>query len=217
MKQKVWIVLITVGVVFIFGSQLLVADVGIKAGISWVNLKLSRDIPGVELSSRSEIIVGAFYSINLFNFLAVQPELNYVTRGVNTTEGDEFGKWEFSYLEIPVLFKFKILSKGKIRPNIFIGPYLAINTKSRVTETENNITEEADLEDFTESMDYGLVLGGCVEYKMGFGRLILDVRYNLGLVSILENLMALTGGDLTDDDTVKTRSFAVLIGFAFEL
>ena len=215
MKQKLWIVLVVCALVLATASHLYPIDVGVKAGLSRVSLKLSREIPGLTLNTRSEFTVGAFVSIDLFKFLAVQPEINYLTKGVDTTEGDEFGEWEFTYLEIPVLMKFKIPVKGKIQPAVFLGPYLAFNTRAWVTETEPGEVEEADLEDFAKSPVYGLVFGGCVEYTLGFGKLILDVRYSMGLTSCLENLMILTGGDLTDDDTVKNRVFAVTAGFAF--
>jgi len=215
MKKKLWIVFIMFWLACISGRQLLPADVGIKIGMSSVNVNLSQEIPGVEFSSRSEFIFGAFFSVNLFKVLAVQPEVYYVKKGVNFTEEEEFSEMEFSYLEIPVLLKFKIPIKGTITPGIFIGPYLAINTKARVLETEYGITTEIDMEEFAKSMDYGLVFGGCVEFKLNFGKLILDVRYNLGLVNVVKNLGTLTSGVLDDDDSVKNRSFTIMIGFAF--
>jgi hypothetical protein len=215
MKQKLWIVLVVSVLVLASGGRLYSLDVGVKAGLSKVSFKLSSEIPGLTLNARSEFIIGAFVSIDLLKFLAVQPEINYLTKGVDTTEGDEFGEWEFTYLEIPVLMKFKIPVKGKIQPAVFLGPYLAFNTKAWVTETEAGEVEEVDLEDFAKSPDYGLVFGGCVEYTLGFGKLILDVRYSMGLTSCLKNLMILTGGDLMDDDSVKNRVFALTAGFAF--
>jgi len=215
MKQKKWMVVLVFGLFFFFGLQLHPADVGIKMGVSTVDLKLSDEIPGFTTSSRSEFTFGAFVSFDLGRFLAVQPEVNYLTKGVNGSEIDESSEWKFTYLEIPVLLKCRIPVRGNIQPGVFLGPYLGINTKSRVTEMENDTTEETDLEDFTESLDYGLVFGGCVEYQVGFGKFILDVRYVLGLANIIKNLAVLTEGDLTDDDTVKNRTFSVMLGFCF--
>lgn len=215
MKKKVFVGCIIIGLLFVYGSYLLPFDGGIKLGISWVNANFSQDIPGVEFSSRSEFIIGAFFSVNLIKLLAIQPEVYYIKRGVDFTEGDEFTSQKFSYLEIPVLLKFKILTKGKIMPGIFIGPYLAFNTKATAVVKKFGITTENDMEEFAKSTDYGLVFGGYLEYGLGTTKLVLDVRYNLGLVNALKNLSALTSGVLDDDDYVKNASFTIMIGFAF--
>lgn len=215
MKKKVLIAGVIFGLILVSGGQLFSADVGIKLGLSRVDASLSDEIPGVEFSSRSEFIIGAFVSINLFKILAIQPEVYFLTKGVNLTDEDEFSEMKFSYLEIPVLLKFNIPTPGKIKPGIFMGPYMAFNTKAWVIETEYGLTVETDLEEFAKSMDYGLILGGCLEYKLGFGKLILDVRYNLGLVSVVKNLSSLTSGVLDDDDSIKVKSFTIMIGFGF--
>jgi len=215
MKKNLFVGFVVFCMVFVSGSKVFPADIGIKAGMSVVNVTFSQDIPGIEFSSRTEFIVGAFISINLFKILAVQPEVYYLNKGVNSTESDESAKYKFSYIEIPVLFKLKIPTTKNIKPSIFAGPYAAFNIKAREIETENGVTAETDLEDFTKKMDYGLVFGGCVEYKLGFGKLILDARYNLGLVNIMKYLRILTSGVMDDDDYIKNKSFTIMIGFSF--
>lgn len=215
MKIKSGIVFIMICMIFISGKHLFPADFGIKLGISWVNANLSQNIPGVKFSSRAEVIIGGFFSVNLSKILAVQPEVYYVKKGVNFTEENEFTSMEFTYFEIPVLFKLKIITRGKIKPGIFLGPYLAFNTKAMAFEEEYGITTEIDMEDFAKSTDYGLVFGGCVEYQLGTRKLILDIRCNLGLVNVVKNLNTLTSGTLSDDDYVKNFSFTIMIGLGF--
>jgi hypothetical protein len=215
MNKKSYIGFMIFCLIFVWGSQWLPAEVGVKLGLSKVDVGFSQEIPGMEFSSRSEFIAGAYFSLNLFKTLTIQPEVYYVKKGANSTEGDEFSEWEFSYLEFPVLLKVKIPTKSRIKPGVFMGPYVAFNTKAKVFETEYGSTSERDLKDFAEKMDYGLVLGCSLEYKLGFGKLIFDARYNMGLVNVTKHLRILTEGALADDDYVKNRSFAIMIGFGF--
>lgn len=215
MIKKGVMLLMIFGLIFFSEIKLFPVDIGVKAGLSQVDGTMSQEIPGVDFSSRSEFIVGAFISVDLFRILAVQPEVYYVTKGVNGTEGDEFSEYKFSYLEIPLLFKFKIPIVSDIKPVVFAGPYAAFNLSAKEIQTENGVKEETDLEDFVKKMDYGLVIGAGIEYTLKFGKLILDVRYTLGLVNMMQYLDIITSGVMDDDDWFKTRSFTIMIGLAF--
>lgn len=217
MKKNLLVGFMIFCMIFVFGSKLFPVDAGIKVGMSKVNVSLSTVIPEVDFNSRTEFIMGAFISIKCFKLLAVQPEVYYLNKGVNSTEYSEFTEYKFSYLEIPVLLKFKIPIPGNIKPAIFAGPYAAFNINAREIETEYGETDETDLKEFVKKMDYGLVFGGCLEYKLGFGKLILDIRYNLGLVNAMKYLKILTSGVMDDDDSVKNRYFAIMAGFSFNI
>ncbi|MGB2763813.1 MAG: porin family protein [Candidatus Aminicenantaceae bacterium] len=114
---------------------------------------------------------------------AIQPEVLYTMKGakIEATVLDITSMWEFnlSYLEVPVLVKFMIPTPGSVKPNLYAGPAVAIMLSGKVKhKIPGWPVEEEDLRNMQDS-DFGLIVGAGID----FGKLMVDVRYVLGLLT----------------------------------
>ena len=54
--------------------------------------------------------------------------------------------------------------------------------------------------------DFGLVFGGAIDYQVSNVTIILDIRYDLGLVNVGEPILGV-------ENEIKTRSLILMLGF----
>ncbi len=181
---------------------------GLKIGANFANfygedLKELEEGLGEDFESRLGICIGGFITVNISEMFAIQPEVLYSMKG-SKVEGTLFGetfKVEFnlSYLEIPVLVKLRIPTQGNVKPSLFVGPSLAIKLSGKGKIEYAGESEEEDLEELKDT-DFGLIMGAGID----FGKLTVDLRYNLGLTKIPE-----------EDDDVKNKVISLMIGYSF--
>ena len=146
---------------------------------------------------------GGFVEFPVAPLISVQPQLLYMMKGMKWG-GDTDSGVRLSYIEIPVLVKVNIPMAGPFNPNLFVGPYLGLNTGA---EAYIEGVDE-DIKDQIKSTDYGLVLGGGFDYALATGKLTFDARYSMGLTSI---------DDTDDDDDVKNTGIMFMVGYGFSL
>lgn len=201
------------------------AEFGFKGGLAIVNTEfITPDFPEINWNSYKRLQAGVFFTINLSDFLSFQPEIMYVTKGAGFTETQSIEdlveasldvQLKMEYVEVPILLKISFPVGGGVRPGIFGGPYIAYNIKASVlTAVEvvaagvviGNDETEVDLED-VEHLDYGFVLGGCLEFNMGAATVVLDARYTKGLRNLLEGIGT--------DETVKNQTVVFMVGLGF--
>ncbi len=201
-------------------------ELGIKGGlgmaslsdenVGFVSLIRSADFPvdyrdTYEAKSLSGFQIGGFATFNLSSSFALQPEFIYCKKG-GKVQGDgilsDMGttstyavdeQIELTYLEIPILVKFKIPTQGKLQPTIFAGPALALNLSAKsdfeltiIRDDGGPIDSEtlggkADISN-NKSTDIGLVFGGDLKLKAGSANFVLDVRYTLGTSKLFEDV-----------------------------
>ncbi len=164
-----------------------------------------------ETNWRSGFQIGGFVALDLSDYLALQAELSYVTKG-GKVEGegvfsDSTAAWtqaldeqvKTAYLEIPILIKFKIPTGGRWKPSVFAGPAFALNLSARSDFKMDATAEGGDgfgaLNWASESVisnekrtDLVIVLGGDVKLEAGSVNIMLDLRYNLGTSELFENV-----------------------------
>lgn len=122
----------------------------------------------------------------------IQAEINFSQRGwvENDTTGVQALKIRnrMDYVEIPVLTHINI-GGGKLRGVFNIGPYLGFGLNRTIT-TENLTTGASETTEYEfdsskdNLFDYGLMVGGGMEYRFGFGKITTEVRYTVGLGDI---------------------------------
>jgi hypothetical protein len=183
----------------------------------------------VDLGRRTAFRAGGFLEIGLSEQFALRPELNYTQKGTSldatlrTTDprtGDVITVAEvdqtarFSYLELPVLAKFRIPTGGRLVPSLVAGPHVGINLTS---EAETTIESQVDgFEDETETEDVnttdaevGVTVGGALAYQLASGNVIsLNVRYGTGLTDVSPD---------EEDLSVQNEVVSVGLGFSFSL
>jgi hypothetical protein len=151
---------------------------GIKGGLNVSNF-ITDDVN--DKNARAGFHIGVYGQLFSSNAFAVQPEVNYATKGNRVTfnEGiiDQENKFNLNYIDIPVLAVFKL---GK-SVEIHAGPYWSYLVGANV-DTDGDLDDgfyELDRDNF-DKWDYGLVGG------IGFNlnNMQIGARYNYGLNEI---------------------------------
>ena len=199
-------------VVFLMCAHPLSAQVGMKAGVNFSTLsQKGADLLSLSWESYTGFTLGAFYTVGINDYLAFQPEL-YFSRKGGKLEGSIGGflgskSIDIDYLEIPLLLKLRFPTQSKISPSVFIGPYGAYKLSSGGTISILGYELEEGLIGITDS-DFGLVFGGAIGYRVSNVTVILDIRYDLGLVNVGEPILGV-------ENEIKTRSLIVMLGLGF--
>lgn len=209
-----------------FSQNSVYAELGIKGGASVSGLFsatgdfrhfLGYEIDWLSMGNLVGFQIGVFYTFNVSSHFKFQPEIHFATRGGDASEVFVFDNIEYKvklyYLEIPLLLKYEIPLEGRFRPGIFLGPYAAFKLSAKKHTEIWGRKETADLTN-VQSFDYGAVIGGGVEYDLGPGRLILELRYNLGL----KNILTMPEGFIRlyeDKDSVRNFALLIMTGYKF--
>ncbi len=195
---------------FVFSATLGFSEV--KKGV--INLKLGvnsatitnmsyEGITDDYFKKRTGFFFGVGFDLKYNENLTFQPELLYTQKGVkfeyNYTESGAQAKLNstisLSYLEIPMLIKYKIPTEG-LNISVYGGPYVAkrvsskIKTEVKLSYEGETLADETDTEDISDDIkgtDMGIVFG--VEGMapiMGYKALI-GIRYVAGMVDINAN------------------------------
>ena len=193
---------------------------GIKAGGAFA----SQSSNGLGMHTyRSGIGIGIFFNSEISSSLiSFQPEVLYINKGSNLVYSlgdiDINSTFLFHYIEIPLLTKLQFPVNAALTPHIFAGPavsYLFGNVERRTeyTKTANGIdTSQVNLgvNDYTEKFDYGVSVGGGVDFKLLSQNLTLDLRYTHGLRNIIKQFES-----SQTNPSAKNRAWMVMLGVAF--
>jgi hypothetical protein len=137
-----------------------------------------------------KVTAGVFVEISLGPGFAVQPELDFVTMGYSwwVLNPETQGMYEdtLQYVQVPVLFKARLLRKGWVVPAVFAGPSLGILLRARVKYTDiyGDPPYSGDIKNLYRNFDPGGVFGAGVDILVRNIRIIFDVRYFLGLTDV---------------------------------
>ena len=173
---------------------------GVRAGVDFMTFG-GDDTDSDNLDRRTGIMIGGFALVDLTGPFALQPELTYIQKGAESSDGDLTRKND--YIEIPVLAKFQLPVSGPASPNLFAGPTLGFNVTAELEDDEGNTQ---DFGDETSGTEFGLAVGGGVDFGLGTGTLMVDLRYELGLTSI---------DDTDADQSIRNQGFVITAGFVF--
>jgi hypothetical protein len=175
-----------------------------------VGLVTTANTSGVVLyENRLGVTAGLFAGWRLTNFLSVQLDATFSTKGAEATrDGLPFGVFYRSYAEFPILLKLVASSSSRITPHAVLGPALSI-----LLQADSNLADgrHLDLVDRTERIDLGLMVGAGASIDVGASKAVyVDVRYNHGLLNY--NKIA-----LGEDDEARNRAFYVTVGYQTDL
>lgn len=179
---------------------------GFKLGINLANMH-GEDVEDFGQEDRMGLCVVGFVGFGLGNVVMIQPELLYSQKGIAAKEDVGEAVMKIDYIDIPVPVKLMVPVKGNVQPFFSAGPYFAYNINAALSFSNNGSQYEEDLSDEIKDMDFGAVLGGGLGFILPKGRIIFDVRYGLGLISIDE-----ANVEAAD---VKNDAFSFTLGYAF--
>lgn len=165
--------------------------VGVKGGLNLSNLYVNK---ADNENARFGWHAGVYAQLLSTEAFAIQPELNYSTKGTGITYGSinntnislkHDQKFNLSYLDIPVLAVFKLGRAAEIHA----GPYWAYLVNAEIRNNRGDPDNEFDTVDRRnfDNWDYGLV--GGIGFNLGKGAQ-LGVRYNYGLNEIAKSARA---------------------------
>ncbi|WP_333819535.1 porin family protein [Ohtaekwangia sp.] len=168
-----------------------------KAGLSLSNIHGS-DASGTD--SKAGLTLGAGFNLPLGKgAFSIQPELNYIQKGFKASEDGGTAKLNLNYLELPVLVKASFGDVTKFYVNA--GPSVAYGLGGKVSYEEGNMKYSSkvkfgDGDDdgivyFSNQIDFGVQFGGGVLIA---GKVMVDVRYGLGLTKFTDDVKAKNGG-----------------------
>lgn len=172
--------------------------IGLKGGINQSHATFLFNIDPIQTTNRGDLYGFYFgmpmeFTVNeLFNFI---PEIAFVAEGsvlsVQVLEEQRTYSNAIVYAKVPIMGKLKLLKKKYYEFGIVGGivPALAVDVRSYYYAS-TNLTKSVNVEvNFEEAgirrFDLALSLGLNTEKVIAQGwKLVLDVRYNLGLLDI---------------------------------
>jgi hypothetical protein len=171
-------------------------EFGVKIGLNYSNYHTSDDISDVT-DPLLRFNAGVFADFELSDRIVLHPELLYSAKGLAVLDDVDGYDYQQNYLDIPILFSYRINDELSFN----IGPEIGFLLSAKVTDGTN--TE--DIKEFMEGMEYGLDFGFSYRIPMG---LVFDARYDLGLSNIFK--------DFSDDD-IYNRVFQFSVAYVIPM
>ncbi|UZO79676.1 PorT family protein [Aquimarina sp. ERC-38] len=159
--------IILVTLVFISCTHLAQAQdlkFGVKGGLNFAQINVDDGEFGPDTESKTGYHIGLVSQFSLLGMFAVQPELLYSAQGAKD--------FDLDYLNIPILFKYKVAGIVSIEA----GPQFGFLVNDNIADDFTN----PELENF----DLSGAIGAGVEFSDFFAQ----IRYNFGLSDSVEGV-----------------------------
>lgn len=188
--------------------------VGFKLGPSFSTLSSDPDQGQENLTAFTG---GAFVRFGM-GPVSIQPELMYVTKGSSFSFSEGPFKVEgdirLDYIEVPVLLHVGFAAGSRIGPYVYAGPAFAFEVGCTASARSEGIDFSSNCDEQEEEverrkLDVGAMVGGGLSLPLGPGAALLEARYNFGLLNL--------DTAEVDNEKVKNRSAAVLVGYSIPL
>jgi hypothetical protein len=176
-------------------------EFGVKGGVNFATLSVEDgDSP---FDSRIGVAVGGFVTWKAFSWLELQPEMLFTSKGAKVEESGITSDLIVDYLEVPILVRYTRSFADNWRFYVAAGPTLATRMRARTRTEFSGGTEEIEIDDDVERMDFGVAAGGGIER----GRWAFDGRYTFGLSDV--------DADPSETSTFRNRVISLTAGFRF--
>ncbi len=180
-------------------------SLGVRGGIISSTAQFSEDL-GFEFDNRLGALGGVVAEIRFNEGFAIQPELNYVQRGWQSTflisipnlyTAETVTKTRINYVELPILLKAGF-NLGPARLDLLAGPSFskAISGKNDVTTTTTFLAGDKDVDKTSTDLEFdndikkndlNAQLGLSLSFGSSNNRLFVDGRYLYGIANINDN------------------------------
>jgi len=127
---------------------------------------------------------GFWWGVPITNRLQVQAEALFSKKGDAESASGYTASTHLSYFELPILARFGLLPDAPVRPSFFAGPSLSFNIAARSSLEGEDGEVDVDVKDQVGAFDFGLVLGGGLDFARGGRTFGVDVRYCKGLSDV---------------------------------
>jgi len=176
-------------------------SLGVKGGSAFNSLG-GQDAGAVV--KRTGFIGGLFLNVSFLKVFSVQPELLFHQGGATNTVHNNVDVIKINYVDVPVLFKFRIPLGGTVFPNIFAGPDFSYKVGSTYTTTsqQSNKTITIDNGNISKTAT-GAVVGAGIDIQIDHLFLSVDGRYGASFTNL---------GNSTYDLDVHNKYLTVMAG-----
>lgn len=189
--------------------------IGLKLGPS---ISTIRSDESASTRSLTRFTGGGFVRFD-FGRIGFQPELMYSPKGgrdrliIDDFPTDIDAELRLDYIEIPLLLILPLATGPRMAPYLYGGPALAFEVGCNVVVKAGGVSassgcDDDELESDRRTFDVGAMLGGGLAFPIGPGSLLIEGRYNFGLLDLN------TG---PDGGAFRNRAGAVLVGYALTL
>ncbi|MBN1165302.1 MAG: PorT family protein [Candidatus Krumholzibacteriota bacterium] len=144
----------------------------------------------------------------------------------------------FNYIDIPILGRYTMRADHSFKPYFLLGPSVGISIKAEMDVKGEELRWDPilqqvvmgpvnaiyDYSDVTTTTDLAIVFGFGFEYTMGFSRLSIDGRFNMGRTHFIQ-AGTVTGHGIAgtnlpptidyEDEQTKNIGFALMMGLSF--
>jgi len=204
MKKSIVVLIAVIGLAA-FIPQHLSAGVGIKGGYT---LSRFMNTPSAlpPQSNLPYFAGGLFFNLGI-GFFSFQPEILYVRMGNRFDADPNFilENW-LDYIQVPVLLKINVVPAGPVRPFLCAGGYGAYLFKATGITIEDGVElPRADMIDDYQKLDYGVIGGVGLTFKLPGLSITVEGRYNYGLRDI----------DTFEGEFMRNTSLMALVGIGF--
>jgi hypothetical protein len=174
---------------------------GVKGGVNFATLSVEDGDSAFD--SRVGVVLGGFVTWKALSWLELQPEFLFTSKGAKVEDRGVTSDLIVDYFEVPILARYSRPLSDNWRFYVAGGPTLATRLRARTRTEFSGGTEEIDIDDDVEQMEFGVAIGGGLET----GRWVFDGRYTLGLSDV--------DADPSETATFRNRTISVTAGFRF--
>ncbi|MFY8180302.1 MAG: porin family protein [Flavobacterium sp.] len=181
-------------VVFVFlfflNSNLIYSqyNFGLKSGLNFANVK-----GNIDEKTKTSVYLGLYSKIKLNEMFNFQPEIVYSRQGYNLKGISNKLRYNFDYINVPLMFAFKDLENFHLE----FGPQFGLLLKSE-------IKDNLDLKKVTTNFDFGFNIGANAFVTK---KLFINLRYNLGFININHE----------DNTDLNIRNSILSLGVGYDL
>ncbi|MGA7303953.1 MAG: porin family protein [Rhodothermales bacterium] len=179
-------------------------QLGAKAGFGIANFVGDKN---TDFNSKVTFVGGFPFSYEVNRNLVFTPEIVYAQKGAEALATIDNVPLELNfsvlYLEFPILAKYIFSPRRKITPIVTAGPVLSWNIDSRVRyNAVGSDTQFNEPDNSIKTLDYGVAVGGGVDFSWDLRRISIELRYTRGVTNLIDNkddpkyngVVALTAG-----------------------
>ncbi len=184
-------------------------NIGFRTGFNLATMRTSISGDLAEYAGMSHEIfgtVGLLYKANLDENWAISTGLNYARRGAQTKLNQDLELFDktfnigvklvhkMDYLEVPVLFEYRIKDAKSVSPYLFAGANFGYELNYNM-HFKSHIIIDISLYEYNVDLtnnrfnrfDIAGVVGAGVYVPLGTGNLNFDIRYLHGFTDIVKN------------------------------
>jgi len=205
------------------------SQVGIKGGLAISDIVFAAEgqtpYLGYEINYLTHRLPYLTYQVGIFktymfskNF-AIQPELLFVQKGLNYSMDFIYDDITYiiriSYLEVPLLLKYKLFNMHSDRFALLAGPYIAYMVNNKRVREINGAKRKDDMSNINR-IDFGVLTGLSYDFKLFQSRYVLDLRTEYSLINMMDRLEGFVPRYYGPaEERVRNVNIALTLGYYF--